>query len=111
MMVRSGHCFHQKGQRAEAIIHDLATTTFLTDRCYPNPKKPDGKELCDLLVVFDDSAIIWQIKDLKVDEAGRYKKAEVLPRTVGMERENVQSMSNKCSIGSPCGPLVATRVP
>jgi hypothetical protein len=71
------HYFREKGERAEAIIHNLATGTFLTDWCYTNPKKPDGKELCDLLVVFDDVAIIWQIKDLKVDEAGRYKKAEV----------------------------------
>jgi hypothetical protein len=76
-MASSGHYFHEKGQRAEAIIHDLATKTFLTDWCYPNPKKPDGKELCDLLVVFDETAIIWQIKDLKVDKAGKYKKAEV----------------------------------
>jgi hypothetical protein len=72
-----GHYFREKGERAEAIIHNLATKTFLTDWCYPNPKKSDGKELCDLLVVFDDIAIIWQIKDLKVDEEGRYKKAEV----------------------------------
>jgi hypothetical protein len=72
-----GHYFHEKGQRAEAIIHSLAEKTFLTDWCYPNPKKPDRKELCDFLVVFDDTAIIWQIKDLKVDESGRYKKAEV----------------------------------
>jgi len=73
----SKHYFREKGAAAEAIIHNLATKTFLTDWCYPNPKKADGKELCDLLVVFDDTAIIWQIKDLKVDEAGRYKKAEV----------------------------------
>jgi hypothetical protein len=30
-----------------------------------------------MLVVFDDTALIWQIKDLKVDENGRYKDAEV----------------------------------
>jgi hypothetical protein len=30
-----------------------------------------------LLVVFDDTALIWQIKDLKTDEEGHYKKAEV----------------------------------
>jgi hypothetical protein len=71
------HYFQEKGRRAEAIIHGLATKTFLTDWCYPNPKKPDGKELCDLLVVFDDIAIIWQIKDLKVNCEGRYKEAEV----------------------------------
>jgi hypothetical protein len=72
-----GHYFREKGRRAEAIIHSRATKTFLIDWCYPNPKKPDGKELCDLLVVFDDTAVIWQIKDLKVDGAGRYKQAEV----------------------------------
>jgi hypothetical protein len=69
--------FHQKGRRAEEIVQTLATKTFLTDWCYANPKKPDGKELCDLLVVFDDTAIIWQIKDLRVDDAGLYKKSEV----------------------------------
>jgi len=69
--------FQEKGQRAETVIHNLATKTFLTDWCYPNPMKPGGKELCDLLVVFDDTALIWQIKDLKVDKRGRYKKGEV----------------------------------
>lgn len=77
--------FHEKGRRAEAIIRALATKTFLTDWCYPNPKKPDGKELCDLLVVFDDTAIIWQVKDLKVDKAGFYKEAEV--------RKNLRQLS------------------
>jgi len=75
--MRSKHYFREKGAVAERIIHNLATKTFLTDWCYPNPKKPDGKELCDLLVVFDDTAIIWQIKDLKTDKDGRYKRAEV----------------------------------
>jgi len=40
----------------------------MIDWCYPNPKLPDGKELCDLLVVFDDKAIICQIKNLKLKE-------------------------------------------
>jgi hypothetical protein len=73
----SSHYFREKGVAAEKIIHILATKTFLADWCYPNPKKPDGNELCDLLIVFDDTAIIWQIKDLKTDKLGRYKKAEV----------------------------------
>ncbi|MGO8933854.1 MAG: hypothetical protein ACLQDA_09105 [Terracidiphilus sp.] len=71
------HYFSQKGANAEKVIHDLANRTFFGDWCYPNPKKPDGNELCDLLVVFDDTALIWQIKDLKTDEEGHYKKAEV----------------------------------
>ena len=63
----SPHYFREKGATAEKLIHQLATETFFTDWCYPNPKKPDGNELCDLLVVFDDTALIWQIKDLKVE--------------------------------------------
>jgi hypothetical protein len=75
--VESGHYFQEKGAKAEKVIHDLSMKTFFTDWCYPNPPRPDSKELCDLLVVFDDTAIIWQIKDLKVDEKGRYKQADV----------------------------------
>ena len=36
-----------------------------------------GKELCDFLVVFDNIAIIWQIKNLKLHDDGTYKKTEV----------------------------------
>ncbi|HEY5177586.1 MAG TPA: hypothetical protein VII95_18665 [Terriglobales bacterium] len=75
--MESKHYFSEKGAAAEKVIHNLATKTFFTDWCYPNPKKPDGNELCDLFIVFDDTAIIWQIKDLRSDEHGRYKKAEV----------------------------------
>jgi len=74
---QSKHYFRLKGQKAEDVIHTLAVRTFLTDWCYPNPRRPDGKELCDLLVVFDDVAIIWQIKDLKLDDRGRYNPSEV----------------------------------
>jgi hypothetical protein len=42
-----------------------------------NPRLLDGKELCDLLVVFNDVAIIRQLKDLKLQEDGQYKRAEV----------------------------------
>lgn len=87
--MESRHYFSQKGAIAEAIIHSLATSTFFTDWCYANPKKPDGNELCDLLVVFDDTAIIWQVKHLKVDAHGKYKSAEVernLRQLVGARR-------------------------
>lgn len=69
--------FRLKGETAEKIVHELAAKTFLIDWCFLNPKLPDGKELCDLLIVFDDTAIIWQIKDLKLDINGKYKKAEL----------------------------------
>jgi hypothetical protein len=69
--------FLTKGKNAEQYLYGLATATFLTDWCYLNPKLPNGKELCDLLIVFDDTVIIWQVKDLKLDENGRYKASEV----------------------------------
>ncbi len=69
--------FDLKGKKAEQVLYELAAKTFLTDWCYLNPRLPDGKELCDLLVVFNDVAIIWQVKDLKLQEDGKYKRAEV----------------------------------
>lgn len=69
--------FDVKGKNAEQLVLDLAHKTFLTDWCYPNPVLPSGKELCDLLVVFDDTAIVWQIKDLKLDGNRKYKPSEV----------------------------------
>jgi hypothetical protein len=55
----------------------MATATFLEDWCYPNPKWENGKELCDLLVVFDDTAIIWSVKNLKLQENGQFRASEV----------------------------------
>ena len=69
--------FELKGKIAEEYLLSLAQRTFLTDWCYPSPKLPSGKELCDLLVVFGDTAIIWQVKDLKLDEEGKYSQSEV----------------------------------
>jgi hypothetical protein len=66
-----------KGKKAEEFLYSLATQTFLTDWCYLNPKNSKGVELCDLLVVFNDTVIIWQVKDLKLDPHGRYDKSEV----------------------------------
>ncbi|MFA6056426.1 MAG: SEC-C metal-binding domain-containing protein [Thermodesulfovibrionales bacterium] len=69
--------FNLKGKKAEEIVHALAQKTFFIDWCFLNPKWPDGKELCDLLVIFDEVAIIWQIKDLKLNKFGKYNKSEV----------------------------------
>ena len=69
--------FDLKGKQAEEFVHILADRTFLEDWCYKNPKLPDGKELCDLLIVYDDVAIIWQVKDLKLGTDGLYKKGDV----------------------------------
>ena len=69
--------YNLKGKNAEKMVQRLAIKTFLTDWCYLNPRLPDNKELCDLLVVFNEIAIIWQIKDLKLNKLGKYSEAEV----------------------------------
>jgi hypothetical protein len=71
----SKHYFQLKGKNSEVVLDELAQKTFLTDWCYLNPNLPDGKELCDLLIVFDDIAIIWQVKDVKLKN-GQIKEAD-----------------------------------
>jgi len=72
-----GHTLDLKGKNAENFVYELSQKSFFTDWCYRNPRLPNGKEICDLLVVYDEIAIIWQIKDLKLDENNKYKKSEV----------------------------------
>lgn len=45
--------------RTEQLLADLCERTFLRLWSYPNPFKDDGKELCDLLVVFENDVIIF----------------------------------------------------
>src|SRR6266516_1626826 len=75
--VNDKHHFTTKGKNAEQVLSDLAQQTFLADWCFLNPLLPNGKELCDLLVVFDEVAIIWQVKDLKLDNNGNANRREV----------------------------------
>lgn len=71
------HILDLKGKNAENFVYELSQKSFFTDWCYRNPRLPNGKEVCDLLVVYDEMAIIWQVKDLKLDENNKYKKSEV----------------------------------
>jgi len=76
-LLPSKHYFNLKGEVAEALLYQLASRTFLSDWCYLRPKLPDGKELCDLLVVFGSTAIIWQAKSLKLPKTGTLHTADV----------------------------------
>lgn len=83
-------CYFQlKGKNAEEFVFSLAQKSFLTDWCYLNPELPNKKELCDLLIIFGDIAIIWQIKDLKKGKDGKYSKTKVeknLKQIMGAKR-------------------------
>lgn len=70
----SGDAANIKGKEGEIIAYELAKVSFLKDWCFANPKYENGtKELCDLLIIFDDSIFIWQIKNVKLED-GYYKE-------------------------------------
>ena len=71
-----GYQLHLKGKNAEDFVYELSKKSFLEDWCYQSPRLPNSKEICDLLIVYDDIAIIWQVKDLKLDN-NKYNKSEV----------------------------------
>ena len=72
-----GYKLGLKGKNAENFVYELSQKSFITDWCYKSPKMPNGKEICDLLIIYDNVAIIWQIKDLKLDKNNKYKESEV----------------------------------
>lgn len=85
--------FTLKGKKAEQMLTELATRTFLTDWCYPNPQLGPGREFCDLLVAFDDVVIIWAVKDLKLAKDGQPKPQDVaknLRQLCGAKRQLLQ---------------------
>lgn len=55
----------EKGDLGENFINELAFKSFLKYWCYPNPKDEKGnrKEICDLLILFKEVAIIICVKN------------------------------------------------
>ena len=52
----------------EKNLSDLCDLAFLKLWSFPNPYKELGKELCDVLVVFDNNIIIFSVKNIKYNE-------------------------------------------
>lgn len=74
----SKHYFSAKGKDAEKYVQALAAETLFLDWCFQNPTASPGKELCDLLVVFGDTAVIFQVKDVKADKkTGKFKEQDI----------------------------------
>ena len=83
-----GYKLNLKGKNAENFVYELAQKSFFTDWCYQSPKLPNDKEICDLLIIFNEVAIIWQIKDLKLDDNNKYNEREV--------KKNIHQLSTAC---------------
>ena len=45
--------------RTEQFLSHLCDRTFLKAWSYPNPYKADGKELCDLIAVFENNVFLF----------------------------------------------------
>ncbi|MCB9850244.1 MAG: hypothetical protein H6817_06025 [Phycisphaerales bacterium] len=101
--IPSKHYFSLKGKNAEDFLHELAFKTFLTDWCFPNPEYSPGKELCDLLVVFDRTAIIWQAKDLKLNKRGELRNSAVQKniRQLSGARRRMLDIDRPITISNP----------
>jgi hypothetical protein len=56
---------HDKGKEGEEFVKELAEKAYLKYWCYPNPVdiKGDGKEICDFLIIFYETAIIISVKN------------------------------------------------
>ena len=55
-----------KGENAtERLLSEFCDNTFLKLWVYPNPYKSLAKELCDVLVVFENHIFIFSVKDIK----------------------------------------------
>lgn len=52
----------------EKTLSDLCDLAFLKLWSFPNPYKEPGKELCEVLVVFDNNIIIFSVKNIKYNE-------------------------------------------
>lgn len=68
--------FNIKGEAAEQLVASLCKDAFFEDFCFKNPYYTKDKELCDVLVVLDDVAIIWQIKNIKL-KAGQFNSSDI----------------------------------
>ncbi|MBK6267334.1 hypothetical protein JKA74_19990 [Marivirga sp. S37H4] len=64
----------QKGDIGENAVNEIAFNTYLKYWCYPNPKDELGnkKEICDLLILFRKTLIIFSIKNYSFE--GNYAR-------------------------------------
>ena len=53
---------------SEQLVFDLCKRSALSLWSYPNPRRVDGRELCDVLVVFGGSAVIFSVKEIALNE-------------------------------------------
>lgn len=54
---------------SEQLVFDLCRRSALSLWAYANPRRLDGRELCDVLLVFGASVVIFSVKEVAFNEA------------------------------------------
>lgn len=49
---------------SEKLVFDLCLRSALSLWSYASPRRPDGRELCDVLVAFDKDLVVFSIKEI-----------------------------------------------
>jgi hypothetical protein len=65
---------NDKGQVGEDFVNKLAFDSFLKYWCFPGPNDitGDNKEICDLLIIFDEACVIVSVKNYAF--SGNYER-------------------------------------
>ena len=89
--------------RTEQLAFDLCTRSCLSFWSHNNPILPNGKELCDVLVVFDEHVLIFSVKEIGLSSTPKAETAharwrrkavdESVPQIYGAEK-SLRSMAN-----------------
>ena len=58
---------------SEEFVYELSKHSFLSLWSYPNPKRKNDKELCDVLIFCEPDIIIFSVKEIKPTESGDIK--------------------------------------
>jgi hypothetical protein len=53
---------------SEELVFDLCSRSFLSLWSYANPRRPDGRELCDVLLVFGKRVVVFSVKEVLLNE-------------------------------------------
>ena len=83
--------------KAEEFIYNICSKSFFSLWSFPNPIRDDDKELCDILVRFQENIIIFSVKNVKFKQdhddygvaAERWRKSAIeksVKQTLGAER-------------------------
>lgn len=66
-----------KGSMAEKLLADFLSNKVFSHYVYLNPKPIPGKELCDVLIILQDKAVILQVKNKDLSNEELYKDKDV----------------------------------